>query len=116
MANETRSKATVRWFNDHKGFCFFCNLNDDDILLNDVVTDFDLTDFDLAYLDIIPSTATVHDNSSKLDEKQRSWLIVPAPSGFFVGRRSWNAGPQMKRRNQWAYIMPCVEQKSVSAP
>ncbi|KAF7139213.1 hypothetical protein RHSIM_Rhsim07G0134500 [Rhododendron simsii] len=77
MTDKTRSKDIVRWFNDHKCFGFFRNLNDDDILLNDVVAD-----FYLAYLDIIPSMATIDDNSSKSDEERRLWLIVPAPPGF----------------------------------
>ncbi|KAG5543423.1 hypothetical protein RHGRI_016228 [Rhododendron griersonianum] len=56
MADETRSKGTVRWFNDHKCFSFFRDLNDDDILLND---ELDGEHARLAdYFDVIAGTST----------------------------------------------------------
>ncbi|KAI8543313.1 hypothetical protein RHMOL_Rhmol08G0207000 [Rhododendron molle] len=92
MADETRSKGTVRWFDDHKCFGFFRNLNDDDVVLNDIVAD-----YNLASLDIIPAMAAVDDDSSKPNEERRSWLIVPAPLGF-----SWDGNrgtPDLRRRD-----------------
>ncbi|KAI8574819.1 hypothetical protein RHMOL_Rhmol01G0383300 [Rhododendron molle] len=105
MADEARSEGTVRWFDDHKCFGFFRDLNDDDILLNDVVTD-----FDLASLDIIPTMAAVNDDSSKLDEERRSWLIVSAPLGFLwdgdtgtpnLGRR--DGATDLGEGERWCY-------------
>ncbi|KAF7115071.1 hypothetical protein RHSIM_RhsimUnG0067500 [Rhododendron simsii] len=92
MADETRSKGIVHWFDNHKCFGFFRNLNNDDILLIDV-----FADFDLASLDIIPFMVAVDDDSSKPDEERRSWLIMPAPPGF-----SWDGDhgmPDLKQRD-----------------
>ncbi|KAI8524345.1 hypothetical protein RHMOL_Rhmol13G0143300 [Rhododendron molle] len=88
MADETRSKGTVRWFDDHKCFGFFRDLN------------YVVTDFDLASLDIIPAMAAVNDDSSKPDEERRSWLIMQAPLGFSGdGHRGT---PDLRRR--WVFL------------